>query len=144
MTVHLLKLAVGVDSLDHLRRLQAGRRLVRQGRAVVAGFTRRRPRREAELLDGGAIYWVIAGAIRARQALVGFEDAVDAEGRPFCRLLLDPEPAAVRPVAKKAFQGWRYLAPEQAPDDIDDTGGSDGDDALPPDMARELREIGLI
>jgi hypothetical protein len=146
LAVHLVKLAVGVDSVDHLRKLQGARRTDRDGRSAVAGFTRRRPRREAELLDGGSLYWVIKGAIRARQRLLALEDAVDEAGEPYCRLLLDPDLAATEAVPKTPFQGWRYLSPEQAPADRPgEPGGADGDDdALPPLLARALREIGLI
>jgi hypothetical protein len=144
LTVHLVKLAVGVESAEHLRALQADRRTEREGGPAVAGFTRRRPRRDGELLDGGSLYWVIRGAVRARQRLLGLEDAVDAEGAPFCRLLLDPALVAVAAEPKKAFQGWRYLAPEQAPPDIDEAAGAPGDDGLPPHLVRELRDLGLL
>ena len=144
MTVHLLKLAVGVESLVHLRDVQKDRRGERNGCPIVAGFTRRRPRREAELVNGGSIYWVIKGAICARQRIVGLEEAVDRQGDSFCRLLLDPDLAATVPIPKRAFQGWRYLAPEDAPSDLDGDAAAEAVDALPPDMARELRDLGLI
>ena len=146
MTVHLLKLAVGVDDLDHLRTLQAGRPGIRAGRRLVSGFTRRKPRRVVELLDGGSIYWVIKGKIAARQQLLGFEDDIDQDGVPYCRLLLDPVLVATCMLPRRAFQGWRYLAPVDAPPDAgaESRVGTDNDDALPPHMARDLRDIGLL
>ena len=64
MPLHLLKLAVGVDDLDQLRRLRAARLAERGGNWV---WTRNRPRRAEEVLAGGSIYWVIRGQIRVRQ-----------------------------------------------------------------------------
>jgi hypothetical protein len=58
VSLHLMKLAVGIDDVEHLRRIRAQRTAERGGSWV---FTRNRPRRVAELLDGGSIYWVIRG-----------------------------------------------------------------------------------
>jgi hypothetical protein len=44
MPLHLLKLAVGVDDLDHLRRIRAARAAERGGTWV---YTRNHPRRAA-------------------------------------------------------------------------------------------------
>ena len=43
------------------------------------------------------------------------------------------------PWPHRPFQGWRYLAAADAPPDI---AGTDPD--LPPEMAVELRELGLL
>lgn len=142
--MHLVKLAVGVESFDHLRVLQAARQSERGGCEVVCGSTRRKPRRAAEVLDGGSIYWVIKGAIRARQRIVGLEEAVDGAGKPFCQLLLDPGLAATVSLPKRAFQGWRYLLPEATPADLGDDPAAEGTDALPMALQRELRTLGLI
>lgn len=139
MTLHLVKLAVGVESVDHLAAIQAGR-LRREGH--LWHVTRQTPRRGAELLDGGSTYWVIRRAIRVRQRLVGLEQFVDGEGISRCALVLDPELVRTEQWPRKAFQGWRYLDAADAPPDA--RGAAAGTDELPPAMAEELRELGLL
>ena len=137
MTVHLIKLCVGVESVGHLAELQARRRA--RG-AALRHLTRNTPRRAAELLDGGSLYWVVKGVIRVRQRLVAIEPARDADG-PRCALVLDAALVRTIPRAHRAFQGWRYLRAEDAPADLPmaDSGGT-----MPPEMAAELGELGLI
>ena len=43
---------------------------------------------------------------------------------------------------RRAFQGWRYLKPSEAPSDIG-TAGSDLAE-MPPKLRRELAELGLL
>lgn len=144
MTVHLLKTAVGVPDLDHLRQRQDSRRGVRDSREVVLGYTRNKPKRLDELIAGGSIYWIVKGRIQARQRMLGLADEVDDGGRRYCELHLDPHLIETMPVQRRAIQGWRYLASGEAPADLDIVYGSDGDDDLPPHLARELRELGLL
>jgi len=139
MTVHLLKTAVGCDDAEALAARQAARRLVVDGRPVVLGYTRRKPRRVEEVVDGGSIYWIIRRAIRARQRIVDLVDAVDADGEAYCQMHLDPELIPTEAAPRKPIQGWRYLVPEDAPRDRGDDVGD-----LPPEMAEELRALGLI
>ncbi len=139
MTLHLIKLSVGTEDVDDLRRWQA-LRLKQLGR--VFHRTRMMPRRRQELLEGGSIYWVIKGAIRARQRLTGVEPAVDEDGRPCTLLLLDPELLRTAPRPHRAFQGWRYVAAEDAPPDLRDL--PDGIENMPPDLVAELHELGLL
>jgi len=106
MTVHLKKLSVGSASIDSLRELQA-LRLANVGRLVHV--TRNRPRRTAELLDGGSIYWIIKGVMTARQAIIDFVEAQRADGSPACGIVLSPEIVTVAPTRMSIFQGWRYL-----------------------------------
>ena len=145
MTVHLLRMAVGAESVKHIRELQAARMEARKqetGKAELRTFTRNVPRRADELVDGGSIYWVVKRFIRVRQAILGIEPFTNSEGRKRCALILDPKlvPVAARP--HRAFQGWRYLRPEDAPKDS--RSGSVEDEALPDEMAAELRELGLL
>ncbi|HXP95401.1 MAG TPA: DUF1489 domain-containing protein [Telmatospirillum sp.] len=138
MPLHLIKLAVGVDDPTHLRALQA-RRL--QSFGDVFHRTRMRPKRQPELLDGGSIYWVIRGAIAARQRLLALQDDNDEEGRSCCRLVLDPQLVETFRHPRRAFQGWRYLETADAPADLAETAGQDGQ--LPPDLIEELKRLGL-
>lgn len=138
MTLHMIKLSVGVDDVAHLRRLQRQRRKER-GKSVF--FTRNTPRRVEELLDGGSIYWVIKGYVRARQLLKGFTSTVDEDGQPLCVVKYDMRLVPTVLVPKRPFQGWRYFEPKDAPADRKT---SDVDDDLPPKMLEELRSLGLI
>ncbi|WP_374445175.1 DUF1489 family protein [Stella sp.] len=137
-TLHLMKLCVGVEQVEELAAFQA-RRLAEHGR--VWHLTRATPRRAAELLDGGSLYWSVRGSLKVRQRLLGFEAETDEQARPRCRLLLDPELVRTAPRPIRPFQGWRYLAAGDAPPDMDATGR--GGDALPAEMVEELRRLGL-
>lgn len=145
MTLHLIKLSVGVESIEHLAALQQARQKARRAKGEDPSLyhvTRMWPKRQAELLDGGSIYWVIKGAVRCRQGLAGFAETVNGQGLPACALVLDPKLVAVAPRPFRAFQGWRYLQPADAPRDL--PGGVDPSADLPPEMAEELRGLGLI
>lgn len=144
MALHLIKLAVGVDDIAHMKKLQAARRKQRRQspRSPHWVYTRNTPRRVEELLaGGGSLYWVVRGVIRARQELVGFEEDIDKEdGKKYCRIKVRRSIVQTAPRACKAFQGWRYLEPERAPPDL-----SRGDTAeMPPEMAAELMRLGLL
>lgn len=139
MALNLIKLAVGAEDLESVARFQARRRR-ELGRLLH--FTRMMPRRRDELLDGGSIYWVIRGLVRARQRILGIEAVTDREGRAMTALVLDPELIRTEPRSQRAFQGWRYLTAEQAPRDLGQT--VDGLEEMPPDMIAELRALGLI
>ena len=128
------KVAVSCASLETLRRRLESR--VRDG--VVPIVTRFRPKRADELI-GGSIYWIVKHRIAARQTILGFDE------RPSDRktiIRLDPELVAVRALAKRAHQGWRYLNEADAPPDL---GDADDDMALlPPDLAGKLTVLALI
>lgn len=145
MTVHLLKLCVGVDDLDDLRDWHVRRRKSAE-KANQPFFlyhtTRSTPRRADEVLDGGSLYWVIKGQIQARQPIAALEPTVRADGEPACKIVLEPKLIEVHWRPHRAFQGWRYLEDKDAPRDL--KAGERKGDALPPEMARELRELGLL
>ena len=100
--LHLLKMAVGVGDIDELRRFRAAR-LKERGASLV--YTRNHPRRTAEVLAGGSIYWVIRGQIRVRQLVTGFRSERDDNGRTYCLIEVDHElvPTLLRPW--RPFQG---------------------------------------
>lgn len=145
MTVHLIKLCVGVDSIEHLERLEEGRiaRAEREtGRRFTWHVTRRMPKRRDELLDDGSLYWVIRGYVKARQRLLDIREVTDGEGRAAALLELDPEIVPVQPRPHRPFQGWRYLEPGKAPQDMRDA--PDGAADMPEWMQAELRDLGLL
>jgi hypothetical protein len=61
MTIHMVKLCVGADTIEDLADWQT-RLLQRLDHPVH--HTRMAPKRAEEMLDGGSIYWVIKRAIR--------------------------------------------------------------------------------
>ena len=143
MTVHLIKLCVGADSIEDLAQWQAERLKAMKAageKPLLSHRTFQTPKRHDALLDGGSLYWVIKGFIRARQKLVGFDETTDDQGRKYCVFLVERKliPTAAR--AMQPFQGWRYLDQARAPSDA-----KAGDSAdVPPEMAAELRRLGLI
>jgi len=137
--LHLIKLSVGTEDLDDLARWQ-GQRLRRTGR--VFHRTRMMPRRRAELLEGGSIYWVIKGAIRCRQRLTGVEAGVDEQGQPCTLLLHDPKLVRTMPRQHRPFQGWRYFDSGIAPADLDTLSEEVAD--MPLEMIAELHALGLL
>lgn len=142
MAPHLLKLSVGADSFgDHAAWLKEHiAQLRKAGKPAHAVHTTRMvPKRIDELLDGGSLYWVIKGVLCARQKLLAIEPFTDSEGISRCHLVLDGTLVPVAPRPKRPFQGWRYLQAKDAPPDL--RAGAPG---TPPDLARELAELGLL
>jgi hypothetical protein len=136
MPLHLLKLAVGIDDIDHLRQIRQARAAERGGNWV---YTRNHPRRAQEVLAGGSIYWVIRGQIRVRQRVTGLRGERDETGRRHCLIEVDAELVPTLPRAWRPFQGWRYLASADAPPDRSASA------EVPSDrMLAELQALGLI
>jgi len=145
MTLHLVKLCVGAASIEDLAAWQKDRLAAQR----TAGETPRlfhttfqTPKRQAELTDGGSLYWVIKGVIQVRQRIIGFDEGAKPDGSRCCLILLEEALVPVRPVPRRAFQGWRYLDAADAPADL----GRAGKEliGLPPKMRRDLAELGLL
>ena len=142
MTLHLVKLCVGVSSVEELQASIDFRlhRRKEQGKAAERIHTTRMiPKRAAELLDGGSLYWVIKGNIQVRQPLADIRPFDDVEGIRRCDLVLEPRLILTRWQPRRAFQGWRYLKPDDAPSDLKGSG-----DGLPGELRQELAELGLL
>ncbi|EDQ32198.1 hypothetical protein HPDFL43_06947 [Hoeflea phototrophica DFL-43] len=145
MALHMLKLCVGAESVeDHKHWVES--RLAAQKAAGVTPeqfhTTRMVPKRAAELLDGGSLYWVIKGNIQARQRLIDVRPFVDTDGISRCHLVLEPVLHETSWAPRRPFQGWRYLDPDDAPPDL---GAShQGGDDLPAELKRELAGLGLL
>jgi hypothetical protein len=145
MPLHLIKLCVGAQTIGDLEAFVAERILARRQRGepeLSWHITRIAPKRSAELLDGGSLYWVIKGRVAARQSLAGIETFVDTDGIGRCRLELEPRVVAVAPRPCRAFQGWRYLTEADRPPDLG-LGHDHGAD-MPEDLRRTLCELGLL
>lgn len=140
--LHLIKLSVGPKEVAELAALQARRAGLDP---PLRHQTRMFPKRAAELVDGGSIYWVIAGFVRVRQRLLDIREEQSEGGLSYAGLVLDTELVLVEPRPQKPFQGWRYLEPEAAPPDIPrGSTPASGLERLPAALRRELQALCLI
>ena len=139
--LHLTKLAVGVRDADQLRDFQTERL---RSRGKLFHRTRNFPRRHTEVLDGGSMYWVIAGTMLARQRIVDIIEDRRDDQTPCTSFIFDPELVTLVGRPTRPFQGWRYLDPEAAPPDMAAFGAIMGLDRLPVTMRQELRALCLI
>lgn len=98
------------------------------------------PKREAEVVAGGSIYWVIKGVILARQRILRFDPVDHGDGIQRCGFVFDPNIIRTEAQPKRPFQGWRYLKPEDAPRDL---AKSAAQAHLPPTLEAALAEIGV-
>lgn len=135
--MNLVKLCVGVDSVEDLAAHIASR-----GGKKTSHITRMRPKQDEAILNGGSLYWVIKGVIQARQQIVGLDEFTSADGTRRCKIVLDADLIRTENAPRRAFQGWRYLKPEDTPRDL--VKARENDSELPPEMAQALAEIGLI
>jgi hypothetical protein len=142
--LHLIKLAVGVADPETLaaRQLQRARETgAHGGRPFLR--TRNFPRRADEILDGGSVFWVMSGVLLCRQRVVEILPDFRDDGTPCTAVVLQKPAIAVMPRMIRPFQGWRYLIPADAPDDLAATGAAGGDE-LPPVLRRELAALCLL
>jgi hypothetical protein len=139
MALHLLKLCVGCDSIGALRRWQDGR--IARGEPLLHR-TRNRPKRAAEIVGQGSLYWIIRGRIQVRQRILSLQSDVNGEGVRSCLIGLDRDLIETNPYPSRPMQGWRYLEAADAPPDLDAGVVSDGD-TLPAQLIAELKQLGL-
>jgi len=145
MALHLLKLRVGCDSIGDLEEwIEENRAHHRRlGRDYEQTHTTRMvPKRCAEVVDGGSLYWVVKGQIACRQRVTEVRPFTDGDGIGRCRLVLEPVVIAVAPRPCRPFQGWRYLGEADAPGDLAHAGGDVS--AMPEGLRRELADLGLL
>ena len=129
----MIKLCVGASTVEDLLEWQR----TREPGGPWIMRTRQTPKRAAELVDGGSLYRVFKGVILCRQPILAVEtvgEGVTAR----CEVTLDPTPVLVAPTPRRAFQGWRYLEPKDAPPDL----AAAGFDDVPQELALQLREAG--
>ncbi|KUJ76221.1 lysophospholipase [Ruegeria marisrubri] len=139
--VNLIKLSVGSESVDSLAAWQDSYRL-RFDDHLPRHITRMWPKREAEILNGGSIYWVIKGVVQCRQRILRLDEVTGQDGIRRCAIVLDPEIHRTQGAQKRPFQGWRYLKPEDSPPDLPKERAQD--DTLPDELNRALAEIGVL
>lgn len=129
MPLNMTKIAFGAKSWDDLAGWYENRREIRL-------TTRYLPKRHAEMV-GGSLYWILDHTLVARSAIRGFSEAPGGRWH----IELEPELVRVEPRPKRAHQGWRYLAAEDAPRDLA-AHEADGD-VLPASVVKELAKLGL-
>jgi hypothetical protein len=145
MPLHIIKLAVGCESVKELKSWVAERIRTAKQKGLPPHhihITRMTPKRIDEVLDGGSLYWVIRGEIAAREKLIAIEPFRDKEGIGRCRLVMQPKVIPVMPRPMRAFQGWRYFAQNDVPPDLGSAAA--GIAAMPEPLRRELRDLGLL
>ena len=139
--VHLIKLSVGTENVEGLAAWQATKR-AQAPDGLPRHVTRMWPRREAEILNGGSIYWVIKGVIQCRQQIDRLDEYIGQDGIRRCAIVLQPELIRTQTSLRRPFQGWRYLVPADAPPDLPE--GRASEDPLPVELNRALAEIGVL
>jgi hypothetical protein len=143
MPLHMTKVAYGAQSLDEVHGWFAagGRRgdgadgTPGDGNRAVRLTTRYLPKRHAEMI-GGSLFWILKHQLVARSEILGFEEAEG--GRT--HIVISARLIDVMPKPKRAHQGWRYLADEDAPRDL---AASEDGEILPGHLAHELAKLGL-
>jgi len=143
MPLNIIKLCVGCDSIEDLEewiefRLDEKRRA---GQPAEQTHTPRKAPKRVEELEGGSLYWGIKASVQCRQRLLGIRPFTDGEGISRCHLVLEPQVVRTDWQPRRAFQGWRYLTAKDAPRDL--PAGADVA-ALPPNLRRDLAELGLL
>jgi hypothetical protein len=145
MTVNLVKLCVGCESIEDLiawREEVALRRKAMGLPLEMSHVTRMYPKREDELLDGGSLYWVIKGNVQCRQKLLDVRQVIGSDGISRCELVMDPAVIHTQWQPRRPFQGWRYLLPKEAPADL--KVGQKGLAEMPRALREELASLGLL
>jgi hypothetical protein len=133
MPLHMIKLCVGADTVEDLLAWRAAN----APGEPWALRTRQTPKRAAEMTEGGSLYRVFKGVILCRQRILAVTtvgEGVNAR----CEVTLEDEIVRVAPTPRRAFQGWRYLEPKDAPEDL----ALEAFGEAPPELARQLRELG--
>jgi hypothetical protein len=134
MPLHLTRVAYGATSMAELVRRIADRAIAGEVRLT----TRFLPKRHAEIAGSGALYWIVKHQLVGRSRILRFD--ATPEGRT--DIVLEARFIPVRPLPRRAHQGWRYLEASDAPEDL----GSDTPDAaaLPENLLRDLADLALI
>lgn len=140
-SINLVKLCVGAEAVQDLIHWQQNPR-AHGPDGQPRHVTRIRPKKEAELLNGGSLYWVFKGLVLCRQRILRLDEVLGSDGITRCSIVLDREVHRTQSAPKRPFQGWRYLKPEDAPCDLPPSRASE--DPLPPDLNRALAEIGVL
>lgn len=145
MTINLVKLCVGADSVESLAawidfQLESRKSEGLEPEQVTT--TRMMPKRVEELLDGGSLFWVIKGNVQCRQRILAVRPFTDDQGVKRCHIVLEPKIILTDWQPRRAFQGWRYLEDSEKPADAGQS--ANGVAQLPQELRLELADLGLL
>ena len=143
--INLIKLCVGINSVSELE--------IRQKKISFSDetlnssdftyhVTRMFPQKEKELLSGGSLYWVIKGQVLARQKIKNLKKIKDENKKNKCLIILERKIILTKNLPRKPFQGWRYLKPNDAPEDIAIFDKSQKE--IPHKLQIELYKLGIL
>lgn len=132
MPLHLTKVAYGATSLEDMREWFANR----GPEAVLT--TRYLPKRAAEILDGGSLFWIYKHQLVMRSPILRFEEAEGGK----TAIVIGTDLIGIHPRPKRAHQGWRYLDEADAPIDLGH--GQEPGETMPGNLASELARLGLV
>jgi hypothetical protein len=132
MPLHLTKVAFQAKSLAEMH----GWFATRGEEALLT--TRYLPKRHAEIIPGGSLFWIFKSQLVARSEILRFQDAEN--GRT--HIVISTRLIDVFPIPCRAHQGWRYLEDTNAPRDL--APGEDASAAIPGKLAGELARLGLV
>ncbi len=145
MALNLIKLCVGIDTVDQL-----ASSIERSSMALIAASkpvemvhtTRMAPKRAEEIIGKGSLYWVIKSRVQCRQEIIDLRTYKDGQGIGRCDIVMKPTliPTAHQP--KRPFQGWRYFNQKDIPRDLGEGEKAVAD--MPEELRKELASLGLI
>ncbi len=138
--LNIIKLCVGASSVEDLEAWQR-QNAPYWAKGTAQHITRMYPKRDADILGGGSLYWVIKGAVLARQEILDFAPVQGDDGISRCAFILNAQIIRTHPAPRRAFQGWRYLEAKDSPPDLPK--GRAAEAPLPQELARALAEMGL-
>ena len=130
--LHMTRVAVGCADYPALQA-----RIANYAQGGEIRFTTRFKPKRADELIGGRLHFIVRHTLVARVEILRFDDRSDGRIDIVCAATLE----RIHPQPKRAHQGWRYLADDDAPKGVD---AGDGLGDLPPELYRELAELSLI
>ena len=143
MTIHIIKLVVGIETLDDFAKWQETDFIDFYGQKANTVYTRYKPKRADEIVEqDGSIYRVIKNRIVCRQKILGFDMFEHPVKGQMCLIATEPTIHTTIAKPKRPFQGWRYLKAEDAPKDkgVYIPPG----ERPPPELEKALSESGLL
>ena len=144
MPIHMIKLVVGVDTLEDFYALQQRETIDYHGQPAVPCWTRFAPKQADEIIrKEGSLYRIIKGRIQCRAKILGFEK-VETDQGPKCMIMQSAEMIQTVATPHRPFQGWRYLKEADIPKDRGTYFGQENNNDPPEDMRNELQEMGLL
>tara|TARA_B100000579_G_C22718500_1_gene798193 strand:- start:305 stop:727 length:423 start_codon:yes stop_codon:yes gene_type:complete len=140
MTLHLKKLCVGAKDVNDLFERQS---FIRNKYKETIHVTRMFPKRHDELIDGGSIYWIFKGYMRARQNILDINRYTGKDKIRRCKIILSEEIILTAPKKSRPFQGWRYFENRDIPKDYSLYDPSSYDNSNE-ELISELSKLGLV